>query len=347
MAIARPLRLQPHAVSKVWGGTALRGVLAPDDLGEACWPESDPVGEVLLVSDQDRHASVVSTGPFAGRSLRGLMLSEREALMGDVVLDGEEQFPLVLKLVEARTNLSIQVHPDEDAARKLGVQPKSECWYLLDADPEAEVFLGLGPGVDATAFANGASTPDVVDLLGRYAVRPGDGVDVSPGVVHGMGAGLVLAEVQLNSTTTYRLYDWDRVGLDGQPRETHLDEALRSIDFAAAPAPPGPLSFTSSGDGSTEPSDSVNQIAPLRRGARFEVDILDVHSPEEMASPGRPTAILVLSGAGRLDVDGIDDEAFPLTRGSTWVLPADLPAARIVDADGELRVLRARPMIRN
>ncbi len=342
MAIARPLRLQPHAVPKVWGGDALREVLSPEDLAEAAWPESDPVGEVLLVSDQDRHASVVSSGPFAGRSLRGLMLSEREALMGGGALDGDEQFPLVLKLVEARTNLSLQVHPDETAARKLGVQPKSECWYLLDADPGAEVFLGLGPGVDATSFASGASTPDVVDLLGRYPVRAGDGVDVSPGVVHGMGAGLVLAEVQLNSTTTYRIYDWARTGLDGRPRETHLDEALRSIDFGAAPQPPGPLCFQGSGE-----AGSVNQIAPLRRGERFEVDILDVHDPEEMASEGRPTAILVLSGAGRLDVDGVEDEAFPLTRGGTWVLPADLPSARIVDADGELRVLRARPTIRN
>lgn len=342
MVIARPLRLQPHAVPKVWGGSALRDVLCAEDVAESAWPESEPVGEVLLVSDQDRHASVISCGPFAGRSLRGLMLSEREALMGAVTLDGDEQFPLVLKLVEARTNLSLQVHPDETAARKLGVQPKSECWYLLDADPGAEVFLGLGDGVDATSFAGGASTPDVVDLLGRYPIRAGDGVDVSPGVVHGMGAGLVLAEVQLNSTTTYRIYDWDRVGLDGRPRETHLDEALRSIDFGAAPQPPGPLKFQGSGG-----AGSVNQIAPLRRGERFEVDILDVHDPEEMASEGRPTAILVLSGSGRLDVDGVDDEAFPLTRGGTWVLPADLPSARIVDADGELRVLRARPIIRN
>ena len=264
-------------------------MLSPEDLSDAAWPDSDPVGEVLLVSDQDRHASVISSGPFAGRSLRGLMLSEREALIGEVTLDGEEQFPLVLKLVEARTNLSLQVHPDATAARKLGVQPKSECWYLLDADPGAEVFLGLGPGVDATSFAS-----------------------------------------------------WARTGLDGLPRETHLDEALRSIDFGAAPQPPGPLCFEGSGE-----AGSVNQIATLRRGERFEVDILDVHDPEEMASEGRPTAILVLSGSGRLDVDGVEDEAFPLTRGGTWVLPADLPSARIVDADGELRVLRARPTIRN
>ena len=254
MVIARPLRLQPHAVPKVWGGSALRDVLCAEDVAESAWPESEPVGEVLLVSDQDRHASVISCGPFAGRSLRGLMLSEREALMGAVTLDGDEQFPLVLKLVEARTNLSLQVHPDETAARKLGVQPKSECWYLLDADPGAEVFLGLGDGVDATSFAVGASTPDVVDLLGRYPIRAGDGVDVSPGVVHGMGAGLVLAEVQLNSTTTYRIYDWDRVGLDGRPRETHLDEALRSIDFGAAPQPPGPLKFQGSGGADRPPA---------------------------------------------------------------------------------------------
>jgi len=121
-----------------------------------------------------------------------------------------------------------------------------------------------------------------------------------------------------------------------------VGEALRSIDFQAAPAPPGPLAFDASGD-----EGSVNRAAPLRRGRRFEVDVMDVHEPEEVASPGRPTAILVLSGAGRLEVDGVDDEAFLLQRGGTWVLPADLPSARIVDADGELRVLRARPRSRN
>ena len=342
MALARPLRIEPRAVAKVWGGDALRGFLGAEDEEAGEWPADDPVGEVLLLSDQERHASAVAAGPFAGRSLRGLMLSEREALVGDVELGEDDQFPLVLKLVEARKDLSIQVHPDEDAARKLGVLPKSKCWYVLDADEGSEVFLGLAPAVDATAFASGAASPDVVDLLGRYPVRAGDGVDVSPGVVHGIGAGLVLAEVQLNSTETFRLYDWDRAGLDGQRRETHLDEALRSIDFQAAPAPPGPLAFDASGD-----EGSVNRAAPLRRGRRFEVDVMDVHEPEEVASPGRPTAILVLSGAGRLEVDGVDDEAFLLQRGGTWVLPADLPSARIVDADGELRVLRARPRSRN
>ena len=342
MAIARPLRLRPRALPKVWGGEALRGFLAAEDLPEADWPEGDPVGEVLLVSDQELHASVVADGPFAGRSLRGLMLSEREALVGDVDLGEDDQFPLVLKLVQARTDLSVQVHPDEAAARHLGVRPKSKCWYLLDAERGSEVFLGLAPGVDGTAFAGGAASPDVVDLLGRYPVRAGDGVDVSPGVVHGIGAGLVLVEVQLNSRANFRIYDWDRVGLDGQRRPTHLEEALRSIDFDAVPGAPGPLRFEPTAGGG-----GVNRAAPLRRGQRFEVDVLDVHEPEEVASSGRPAAILVLSGSGRIAVDGVDDGPFLLQRGSTWLLPADLASARIVDADGDLRVLRARPVTQN
>lgn len=341
MPIARPLRLRPSAVPKVWGGDALRRFVSDGDREQMDWPADQPVGEVWLVSDRAERSSVVVDGPFAGRTLHGLMLSERDALLGNGITGEDDSFPLLLKLIDARKNLSIQVHPDEAAARALGSLPKGECWYLLDADPGAEVYLGLAEGVDGTRFALGAATPDVVDLLQRYPVHAGDGVDVSPGVVHGIGAGVVIAEVQNNSDTTYRLYDWDRVGMDGERRPTHLDEALRSIDFDARPAPPGPIRFENVDGG----RGSVNRRAPLRNGVRFDAAIVDIHDPVEIATPGIPTAIAVLEGRGRIETDTDEDASFSLEKGSAWVLPADLESARIVDADGDLRLLRARPAI--
>jgi len=333
MAIQCPLPLTPIPVTKVWGGTRLREFVRAGEGTGVTWPD-EPVGEVWLACDRDDRVSVVSDGPFAGRSLRGLMLSEQEALLGDSRPSEDGSFPLLVKLLDAQQNLSVQVHPDPAAARALGSTPKSECWYVLAAKEGAEVLLGLARGVDATTFAKGAASPDVVDLLQRFRVREGDGIDVPGGTIHSIGAGIAIAEVQNNSDTTYRIYDWDRSGLSGEPRDTHLEEALRSIDYEAVPEAPSPL------DEPDEDAPSVNRHAVLRDGELFFAEILDLHEPEELCSPGQPTVLLALSGKGRLDTG--DGETYLLEKGSTWLLPADLESASVVEACGNLRVLRAR-----
>lgn len=289
-----------------------------------------------MVSGMEGFASVVAEGPFEGRSLRGLMLSEQDALIGRAPAADDGGFPLLLKYIDAQQNLSVQVHPDAEAAKSLGSTPKSECWYILEAEAEAEIFLGLADGVDATHFAQGAASPDVVDLLQRHRVRTGDFVDVPAGTVHSIGEGIAIVEVQNASNTTYRIYDWERTDLDGNPRETHLDEALMSIDYASHAQPPGPLDY-----GSEAAQDGVNRSAPLRRGNIFDAHIIDVNEPIEVAQPGLPTSVIVLSGSGRLLAS--DDSEAQLVAGSAWVMPADLESARIVDADGDLRILLARP----
>lgn len=333
MAIQCPLLLTPIPTTKVWGGTKLREFIRADEGAGLPWPDG-PVGEVWLACDGDDRVSVVASGPFAGRSLRGLMLSEQDALLGEAEPSADGYFPLLVKLLDAERNLSVQVHPDSAAAKALGSTPKSACWYVLAAKDGAEVLLGLAPGVDATTFARGAASPDVVDLLQRFSVHEGDGIDVPGGAVHSIGAGITIAEVGDNSDTTYRIYDWDRSGLSGEPRDTHLAEALRSIDYEAVPEAPSPLVEPKA----DEPS--VNRHAVLRDGELFFAEILDLHEPEELGSPGQPTVLLVLSGKGRLETG--DGETYQLEKGSTWLLPADLPSASVVEACGNLRVLRAR-----
>lgn len=337
MPIAAPLRLAPIAVPKVWGGHRLRSFVSAEETG-ADWPDDEPVGEVWLVCDRVDRASTIVGGPFDGRSLRGLMLSEADALLGEAAPAPDGSFPLLLKFLDAQQNLSVQVHPDEAAAESLGSTPKSECWYVIDADEGAEVYLGLADGVDGTAFAKGADSPDVVDLLQRYPVRAGFGVDVPAGTVHSIGAGIAIAEVQNNSDTTYRIYDWDRMGTDGSPRETHLKEALRSIDYASPVRRPGPLEMER---GDARASGAVNRSGVLRDGVLFRAEVVDLHEPEDLVSPERPTVVVVLQGAGTLETTGGGEDA--LTRGSAWVLPADLASARVSAPSGDLRLLIARP----
>ncbi|MEM8710653.1 MAG: type I phosphomannose isomerase catalytic subunit [Planctomycetota bacterium] len=351
MSIQRPLRLLPVLVTKVWGGDALRPYVENQGAHERIvWPEDDPVGEVWIVSDRGDQSSVVAEGPFAGRTLQGLMLSEREALVGNAILGDDESFPLLLKLLDAQANLSVQVHPDAKAAATFGGSSKDECWFILDAAPRAEIFLGLAEGVDATRFAEGADSPDVVDLLKRHPVGAGDGVHVPSGTVHSIGAGIAIVEVQTNSDTTYRLYDWGRVGIDGQPRETHLEESFRSIDYDREVAAPGPLQFQACSSSRSEAlasrgqdaSDaSVNRIATLADCPQFVAEVLEVHEPVEMTVEALPTVLVVVAGCGRIDTG--DGEIYSLEKGGAWVLPADLESAKIVDADGELKLVRARP----
>lgn len=334
MSLATPLRLLPRAVTKVWGGDRLAGLVA-DPL-----PSQGPVGEVWICSDREEYGSVVAGGPFDGRTLRGLMLSEREALLGEAATNSEGGFPLLVKLLEAAQDLSIQVHPDTIAAERLRSESKEECWYILHATPGAEVYLGLADGVDARTFAARAATPDVVDLLARHTVRAGDFVHVPAGTAHGIGAGITLVEVQESSDTTYRIYDWGRVGLDGKPRATHLEEALASIDYDVRPPGPVRAEFRP-----IEGSDHVDRAALLVDTQPFRVELLELNRGGPVGSDGLPTVLVVLSGSATLTTATTDPTAEPsrVRAGECWLLPADARDARIRDASGEFTLLRAIP----
>jgi len=329
MTLAVPLRLRPAAAEKVWGGRRL-AALVPS---LAATP--GPIGEVWLCSDRDERGSTVVGGPFDGRTLRGLMLSEREALLGDARPNSSGGFPLLVKFLEAAQDLSIQVHPDAAAAKRLRSESKEECWYILHADAGAEVYLGLDEGVDARAFAERADTPDVVDLLARHTVHDGDFVHVPAGTVHGIGAGITLVEVQESSDTTYRLYDWGRLGLDGKPRATHIDEALASIDYSVHPVGPVRATYRDLVDG-------VDRAALLVDAAPFRVDLLELNRGGLVAADRLPSILVVLSGSGSISTAASTGPA-RLEKGECWLLPADAVDARISDASGDLTLLRAIP----
>ena len=180
-------------------------------------PGEGPVGEAWLVHDRNGRSSEVLGGPLDGTTLAQLR--------------GDQPFPLLLKLLDANAPLSVQVHPDASAAARHGGEAKSECWFVLDAVPGARIHRGLRDGCDRATLEAALRAGTVESCLRAVDVAPGDTIFVPAGTVHTIGAGILLAEVQQNSDTTYRLHDWNRVGLDGQPRELHVTPALDSVNF--------------------------------------------------------------------------------------------------------------------
>jgi len=220
-----PFTFQPIFKERVWGG---RGI---ERLYGKKLPPGAPIGESWEISDRPGDASVIANGPLAGKNLRWLMENQARELLGDAKAAGGNRFPLLCKILDARDELSLQVHPPATKAAELGGEPKTEMWFIADAAPGAELYVGLKHGVTRAEFEGKIRDGSVAECFHRLPVKPGDSMFLPSGRVHAIGAGLVIFEIQQNSDTTYRVFDWNRVGLDGRPRELHVAESLASIDF--------------------------------------------------------------------------------------------------------------------
>jgi mannose-6-phosphate isomerase len=217
-----PLVFTPAYHVLVWGGRRM-----------ARWrrdlPEG-PVGESWDLADHQRGMSVVAEGPLAGRTLGELTRAHGRELVG-AAWDGGE-FPLLVKLIDASDRLSVQVHPDDALARSLGVgtRGKTECWLVLEDG--GELFVGLKPGVTRAAFEAARAAGRVADCLQRHVVGDGDFAFLPARTVHALGTGTLIYEVQQTCDVTFRVDDWGRVGLDGKPRQLHVEQSLATIDFS-------------------------------------------------------------------------------------------------------------------
>jgi mannose-6-phosphate isomerase len=220
-----PFTFQPIFKERVWGGREIERLYGKK------LPPGAPIGESWEISDRPGDASVIANGPFAGKNLRWLMENHARELLGDAKAAGRYRFPLLCKILDARDKLSLQVHPPGNKAAELGGEPKTEMWFIADAAPGAELYVGLKRGVTRAEFERKIRDGSVAECFHRLPVKPGDSMFLPSGRVHAIGAGLVIFEIQQNSDTTYRVFDWNRVGLDGQPRELHVVESLASIDF--------------------------------------------------------------------------------------------------------------------
>jgi mannose-6-phosphate isomerase len=220
-----PLVFHPFFKERVWGGRELETLFGKK------LPPGKPIGESWEISDRPNDESVVANGKFAGETLHQLMEKYRHEILGDAHPAAGNRFPILCKILDAREKLSLQVHPPAHKAVELKGEPKTEMWYIADAAPGAELYVGLKRGMTPAKFEKNISDGTVADCFHRVPVHAGDTMFLPSGRVHAIGAGLVIFEIQQNSDTTYRVFDWNRAGLDGQPRELHVPQSLASIDF--------------------------------------------------------------------------------------------------------------------
>ncbi|HEY5296989.1 MAG TPA: type I phosphomannose isomerase catalytic subunit [Verrucomicrobiae bacterium] len=220
-----PLIFHPIFKERVWGGRELEKLYGKK------LPSGAPIGEAWEISDRPGDESVVANGQFAGKNLRWLMQNFSREILGNVKPAAHNRFPILCKILDARDKLSLQVHPPANKADELKGESKTEMWFIAAATPGAELFVGLKRGVTRAEFEKKISDGTVAECFYRVPVKSGDTMFLPSGRVHAIGAGLVIFEIQQNSDTTYRVFDWNRVGLDSKPRELHVAQSLASIDF--------------------------------------------------------------------------------------------------------------------
>jgi mannose-6-phosphate isomerase len=220
-----PLIFQPTFKERVWGGRELERLYGKN------LPPGAVIGESWEISDRPGDESVIANGIFAGKNLRWLMEHHATEILGSAKPAAKGRFPLLCKILDAREKLSLQVHAPAGKAAELRGEPKTEMWLIADAAPNASLFAGLKRGVTREEFEKKIADGSVADCFHRIPVKAGDTMFLPSGRVHAIGNGLVIFEIQQNSDTTYRVFDWNRVGLDGRQRELHVAQSLASIDF--------------------------------------------------------------------------------------------------------------------
>ena len=226
MQLTTPLFFEPLFMERVWGGRRLQTLFAKK------LPHSSRIGESWEIVDREEAQSVVHAGPLQGSTLQELWTGYRADIFGkDYITHPSARFPLLVKLLDAQERLSIQVHPPAAMASILEGEPKTEMWYIVDTQLDNAIFAGLQKGVTRQVFQKHLDEGTVEEIIQRMPVAAGDAIFIPSGRVHAIGAGNVIVEVQQNSDTTYRVFDWNRVGLDGHARELHVEQSLQSIDY--------------------------------------------------------------------------------------------------------------------
>lgn len=218
------LKFEPLYQERVWGGRGLAtslGRILPEDL---------VIGESWEIVDRPEAQSIVTDGIWKGRSLGEIMKTNSKVLMGPGWNSGKP-FPILVKWLDCQKILSLQVHPPQSQAEKLGGEPKTEHWYVAETSGDAALIVGLKKGVSKADFDLALQNGSVEECVHRFQTMPGDSLLVESGRLHAIDAGNLILEIQQNSDTTYRVYDWGRIGLDGKPRTLHVAESLQCIDF--------------------------------------------------------------------------------------------------------------------
>ena len=319
----RPLLFRPVYKDYLWGG----GKIA-SRFGRTGVPS--PCAESWEVSAHPDGMSVVEGGDFAGAALAALCEEHGAALLGSWC-EGN-RFPLLVKLIDASRDLSVQVHPNDANAARTGGEPKTEAWYFLETEPGATVCAGLKEGVGPRIFEDAVKEKRVASLLRNVPAVAGKSLYIPGGLVHAIRAGCFVLEVQQSSNTTYRVYDWDRVGADGKPRELHVRQAVRTIDWKFGGmdlSTPVPMHAAAPG----------NKRERLIRSDYFTLERFTLAAPEPMVADGTSFKVLFAAAGGLVLRDGAGETEVPA--GRSCLVPASLGEYSVEPAGASATVLCA------
>ncbi|PHQ60216.1 MAG: mannose-6-phosphate isomerase [Maribacter sp.] len=300
-----PLKFRPILKERLWGGTKLKDVLSKEIT-------SDITGESWELSAVPGDVSVVMNGELAGTSLQELINSRSEELLGkSVVQRFGKEFPILIKFIDAKQDLSIQLHPNNQLAKErhnsLG---KTEMWYIMDADKDANLIIGFNKDVTKEEYANSLEKDTLLDLLNYEQVKEGDTFFINTGKIHAIGAGVLLAEIQQTSDITYRVFDFNRKDKAGNPRELHTDMALDAIDY------------DKKDDFKIAYSKAVNTIGQMVDCPYFKTNYIDLTKDLEQDVSQRDSFTIYMCIGGAVSIEN-DFGSASIQKGETLLVSAN------------------------
>ena len=299
---AYPLKFKPIFKQRIWGGQKLREIFNKDI------PPFEKIGESWELADLPDDKSVIANGELAEQTLNSTIQKYPKEITGNE--NFSLPFPLLIKFLDAQDILSVQVHPDLQTCRRLGEgEPKTECWYIISAQRDAFIYKGLKKGVTKTQFTEAIINGEVADLLAKVPVETGECHFLPAGTAHSIGPGLLIAEIQLPSDTTYRVFDWNRLDENGNSRQLHIRQALESIRFDIS-----------------EEELAVTTIGRLVQCEYFTVDKgHQAKNCEVLLSPGEVKVLIIISGYGTITSPEVN--AVEFKAGDCLLIPASYEGA--------------------
>ncbi len=302
-----PLKFNPILKDMIWGGTRLRDVLKKKDASNTC-------GESWEISDVPGNSSIVANGFLKDNTLEELIEIYMDDLLGESVFEYfGNRFPLLIKFIDANDKLSVQVHPnDEMALREHDSWGKTEMWYVIQAETNAQLIIGFNQEMNAEKYLYSLKAGKIEEILHYEKAFPGDVFFIPAGRVHAIGAGLLIAEIQQTSDITYRIYDWNRVDSSGKPRQLHTDLAIKAIDFS-------PIKNIKTSYQIIE-----NETVPLVKCPYFTTNIIEFSRIIEKDYGFIDSFIIYLCVEGSFIIETFNSEPVEVSLGETVLIPAEI-----------------------
>ena len=320
-----PLLFEPNLHSVVWGGNQLRPYKGLE-------PSDEPIGESWEVSAVPSSTSIISNGAYKGKDLISVINEQSEAILGKTVNEKYDgKLPLLVKFIDAKRDLSIQVHPnDEMAMREHGKMGKTEMWYVIKADEGAHLYAGFKEEITPQEYQQRIADGSITEVLADHQVKTGDVFYLPAGRVHAICGGILLAEVQQSSDVTYRIYDYNRPGMDGKPRELHTELAAKALDYHVEE------------EYRTAYSESPNKAIQIIDTPYFDVRVLEISKSfhRNMKKYDSFIITMCIEGDCKIHVRSTGEETL-LKQGNSTLIPAAIADYDIIPQQGTTRILDA------